>query len=226
MIDVIPPFLADGAFALEQGDRPSFVPPEGPYVMFAGALGSHKGIDVLLDAWGGVDLDVPLVVVGLRRHDSPTHFPKGVIVVEDIPHKQVLQAWRHCAVAVVPSRWPEPIGLVALEAMAAGCPIVASSVGGLAELVEDGRTGTLVPPGDPMALRIAIAGMLADPDQRRRMGAAAIQKAQRYSAGTVVSELEDVYREVLRSPLSKNRGAGRRVNKTETALGAGPAYGD
>ena len=200
-IEVIPPFLPDDSFQTLDAARPAFVPAEGPYVMFAGALGPHKGVDVLLEAYEGVDRAVPLVLLGLRRQDTPHRFPDGVIVAENVPHGDVLRAWAHCAIAVVPSRWPEPCPLVALEAMAAGRPVVASAVGGLPDLVLDGTTGILVPPGDVSALRASILQLLTEPERRVRMGRAARQRALGYSASTLVPQIERVYQEVRTTPL-------------------------
>jgi glycosyltransferase involved in cell wall biosynthesis len=179
--------------------------------MFAGALGPHKGVDVLVEAWRGLDSAVPLVLVGLRRHDTPRSFPDGVIVVENVPHGDVLRAWTHCAVAVVPSRWPDPCPLVALEAMAAGRPLVASAVGGLPDLVLDGTTGILVPPGDASALRASIVKLLAEPGQRARMGQAGRQRSASYSASVVVPQIERVYQEVIASPPKPVIARGRHV---------------
>ncbi len=90
-IEVIPPFLSDDSFPTEAPARPDFVPASGDYVMFAGALGPHKGVDVLLQAWGGFDPAVPLVLVGIHRQDTPRRFPEGVRVVENVPHDDVLR---------------------------------------------------------------------------------------------------------------------------------------
>ncbi len=165
--------------------------------MFAGALGPHKGVDVLLQAWGGFDPAVPLVLVGIHRQDTPRRFPEGVRVVENVPHDDVLRAWAHCAVAVVPSRWPEPFGLVALEAMAAGRPVVASAVGALPDLLQSGRAGVLVPPGDAPALRQAISLLLADPARRAQLGQTARERASAYSASAIVPRIEGVYHDTL-----------------------------
>jgi glycosyltransferase involved in cell wall biosynthesis len=199
-IEVIPPFLSDDSFQTLDAVRPTFVPAEGSYVMFAGALGPHKGIDVLLEAYEAVDRAVPLVLLGLRRHDTPHRFPDTVIIAESVPHDDVLRAWAHCAIAVVPSRWPEPCPLVALEAMAAGRPVVASAVGGIPDLVLDGTTGILVPPGDVSALRASILRLLSEPELRARMGRAARQRALGYSASTLVARIERVYQEVATTP--------------------------
>jgi glycosyltransferase involved in cell wall biosynthesis len=165
--------------------------------MFAGALGPHKGLDVLLEAWAGLDAAIPLVLVGIRREDTPPHFPDGVTVVENVPNTEVIRAWANCTVAVVPSRWPEPFGRVALEAMGAGCPVVASAVGGLADLVVDGTTGILVPPGDAAALRAAIQQLLADPGRRKSMGNAGRRRAAEFTASVVIPQVEQVYDEVV-----------------------------
>lgn len=196
-IEVIPPFLPDESFGPASADRPAFVPATGDYVMFAGALGPHKGLDILLEAFGGLDRDVPLVLVGLRRKDTPERFPDGVLVVENVPHSDVMRAWAHCAVAVVPSIWPEPAALTVIEAMAAGRPVVASAVGGLPDMVLDGTTGVLVPAGDVQALRASILQLLADPERRARMGQAGRNRAVMYSASVVVPQIERVYQEAI-----------------------------
>ena len=108
---VIPNFIPDEAFHAAQGPRPAFVPPEGDYFMFAGALGPHKGVNVLLEAWSGLRNRPPLVLAGIRRFDTPKSFPPGVIVAEDVPFEDVLRGWGHCLAAVVPSVWPEPVPL-------------------------------------------------------------------------------------------------------------------
>ena len=109
-MEVIPPFVPQEAFRAADSPRPAFVPPKGDYVMFAGALGPHKGLDVLLEAWSGLRRKPPLVLAGIRRFDTPPSFPAGVVVAEDVPHDDVLRAWGHSLAAVVPSVWPEPFG--------------------------------------------------------------------------------------------------------------------
>jgi glycosyltransferase involved in cell wall biosynthesis len=201
-IEVIPAFLPDDNYETVDGARPEFVPAAGDYVMFAGALAPHKGLDILLEAHAKLDPAIPLVLVGIPSADAPKRFPDGVIVVENVSHDDVLRAWAHCAIAVVPSLWPEPFGLAALEAMVARRPVVASAVGGLRGLVLDGATGVLVPPGDAAALREGIERLLADPEGRERMGRAGRRRAAAYSASAVVPRIERLYREVTAAPPS------------------------
>jgi len=139
----------------------------------------------------------PLVVIGIDRSDAPKRFPAGVTVVRNVPHPQVMAAWIHCSIGVVPSIWPEPFGQVAIEAMACGRPVVASAIGGLQDSVVHGETGLLVPPGDDKALAEAIRSLLNDPARRAAMGEAGRKRARLFMASTVISRIEQVYREVL-----------------------------
>jgi glycosyltransferase involved in cell wall biosynthesis len=113
------------------------------------------------------------------------------------PHTAVLAAMRRCTALVAPSVWPEPFGLVALEAMAEGKPVIAARSGGLVDLVADGRTGLLVPPGDQRALGAAIRQLLEDAERRLALGRAAAAHAQLFSAENVVPRVEQVYESLL-----------------------------
>lgn len=96
--------------------------------------------------------------------------------------------WKRAAIAVVPSVWDEPFGIVAVEAMAMGKPVIVSDVGGLAGIVVDGETGFVVPPGDADALAARIAALLDDPALRARMGAAGRKRAaENYTWSAIVA---------------------------------------
>lgn len=203
-IRVIPPFVPDDVFQAGRSGRPGFVPQEGQYLMFAGALTHHKGLDVLLEAWSGVAPAVPLVLAGLRWPESPTRFPAGVHLAENVPRSDVLRAWAHSIAGVVPSTWPEPHALVAMEAMAAGRPVVASRVGGLADIVTDGVTGLLVSPGNVPELQAALQRVVDDPEGCARMGTAAREDARRFRKDVIVPQIEQVYRDVIASPVGRS----------------------
>jgi glycosyltransferase involved in cell wall biosynthesis len=100
-------------------------------------------------------------------------------------------------VVVIPSR-SEGLPLAALEAMAAGRPIVATAVRGLRDLLEDGRTALLVPPGDAQALAAAVRRLLDDPELARSLGDAALQEAGRYTEDAMVDAYLRLYAEVAR----------------------------
>jgi D-inositol-3-phosphate glycosyltransferase len=99
-------------------------------------------------------------------------------------------------VLVMPSFY-ESFGMVALEAMACGTPVIASQVGGLAFLVRDGETGFTVPEGDPAALCDRLTLLLSDPELRTKMGIAAEHYAQGYKWETIAEQIAGVYRSLL-----------------------------
>jgi glycosyltransferase involved in cell wall biosynthesis len=200
---MLPTLVPNGLAELADATpRPGFLPADDGYLMFAGALGPHKGVDVLLEARRRMRHRVPLVLAGTPRQDTPP-IDDGVIVAVNVPHDQVMAAWKGCSVAVVPSVWNEPMGLVAIEAMLVRRPVVASDVGGLRDTVDPGVTGLRVPPGDPGALAAALDSLLDDPGLQQRMGQTGRARALRFeaaaSAPQVVAVFEDVLRERARA---------------------------
>ena len=104
-------------------------------------------------------------------------------------------------VVVVPSIRPDPLPNSALEAAAAGCCVVAAAHGGLPEIVRDGQTGRLVPPGDPGALAVVLAELAGNPDERDRLGtAAADDVADRFSVTRLLDRTQALYDELLAGP--------------------------
>lgn len=197
-VEVLPSFIPDRLLdATAQVARPAFLPPGDNYILFVGVLSGYKGLHVLLKAYEGLENLAPLVLIGIEHSDTPACFPAGVTVVRNAPHDAVMGAWAHCAVAVVPSIWADPQPLVTLEAMACGRPVVASAVGGLPDVVVDGETGLLVPPGDVFGLREALRVLLGDPRKRTRMGAAGRVRVRRFAASSVIARLEAIYTEML-----------------------------
>jgi glycosyltransferase involved in cell wall biosynthesis len=152
---------------------------EPPHVLYAGRLSPEKGILDLVAAANGL----PLVVVG----DGPLRdqVPQAVGF---LPNPELQERMARAAVVAVPSH-REGFGVVCLEAMAHGRPVVASAVGGLRDLVVDGESGYLVPPGDRPALREALERLLADPELRRRLGQAGRERAATHFSWPRVTEL-------------------------------------
>jgi D-inositol-3-phosphate glycosyltransferase len=104
-----------------------------------------------------------------------------------VAHDDLAELYRSAA-AVCCTPWYEPFGLVAVEAMACGVPVIASAVGGLAETVADGATGVLVPPRDTAAIRDAIERLVGDPAERQAMGELAARHAARYGWPTIAAQ--------------------------------------
>jgi len=155
-----------------------------PYVIFVGRITRQKGVPVLLRAASALVPEAQLVlcagqpdtpelaaevtelVGGLRASRS------GVVwIPEMLPKHEVIQLLTHAAVFACPSVY-EPLGIVNLEAMACGTAVVGSRTGGIPEVVADGETGLLVPPGEPQALAEALNALILDPDRAAVMGQA------------------------------------------------------
>jgi starch synthase len=114
-----------------------------------------------------------------------------------VPVSEVVQLYSHAAVFVCPSVY-EPFGLINLEAMSCGTAVVASGVGGILEVVEDGKTGLLVPPARPDELAAAIRKLLDDPARARAMGQAGRRRVEdHFSWASVAERTEAVYRDAI-----------------------------
>jgi glycosyltransferase involved in cell wall biosynthesis len=172
-------------------------PPTSGFLMFAGDLVLEKGVHVLLDAYRRLNAPPELLMVGRVEMRLPA--TAGVRFLGPLPHAATMWLWRACSIAVVPSTWLEPFGLVALEAMTLGRPVVASRIGGLADIVKDEITGIAVPPGDPVALAAALQRLIDDPELAARLGQAGRLAAHQYSLEVVVPRVEAAYRQVLAS---------------------------
>jgi glycosyltransferase involved in cell wall biosynthesis len=197
-IVVVPTMVPNELQALAHSTpRPTFLPPHDGYLMFVGALGRHKGIDVLLEARCRMRHRPQLVLIGTPRADTPPIHDPDVIVARNIPSSQVMASWIRASVAVVPSVWHEPMGQVAVEAMLVGRPVVASDVGGLRDVVQHGSSGLLVPPGDPGALAFALDTLLDNPELRQRMGEAARTRARQFQGAVVGPRVLKVFNDVL-----------------------------
>jgi alpha-maltose-1-phosphate synthase len=189
--------------ARDQLDRLRVTP---PYVLFVGRITDQKGIFHLLEAApalpDGVQLvlcaaapDTPEIEERLRR--TLARHPNAHWIGEMVPVDEVMQLYSHASVFVCPSVY-EPFGLINLEAMACGTPVVASAVGGILEVVQDGVTGFLVEPGRPDQLAEKIGRLLADPAQARSMGQAGRKRVEeRFSWDSVAERTEGVYGEAV-----------------------------
>jgi phosphatidylinositol alpha-mannosyltransferase len=181
--------------------------PDKQRILFLGRLDARKGIETLLRALPIVLQSLPgvrLAVVGRGPMEprarqicgelgiSGSVDFRGVAHPEDLPRH-----YASCDVYCAPGLGGETLGIVLLEAMASGTPVVASRIPGYDETVRDGIDGILVPPADPGALASALARVLADEPQKRALAAAGLRRAQEYAWPKVAQCTLDLYCELL-----------------------------
>jgi glycosyltransferase involved in cell wall biosynthesis len=176
--------------------------PEEPFILFFGDVTEDKGAWVLAEAYRRLEDPPPLVLIGRCYIDELANRP-GVHVMGPWPHALAIEALRRSLFSVAPSLWPEPFGLVALEAAAAGKPIVASNMGGLRDIIVDGETGLVVPAEDKRALAAAMQRLVGDEELRARLGKAAQRRAGEFSPAVVVPQFEQAYEVALTTHRSR-----------------------
>lgn len=184
-------------------------------LLVLGRLVTRKGVDTVIEALsrlvGVYGKDVELVVAGGPPRSDLGADPEGrrlqalaallgvadrVHFVGGVPRAQVPDLIRGSDV-VVSVPWYEPFGIVPLEAMACGRPVVGSAVGGMLDTIVPGITGELVPPRDPQRLAAVLDNLLADPGRREVYGRAGRMRAEtEYDWSTVVARTEQVYEQV------------------------------
>lgn len=177
-------------------------------VLFVGRLASNKGLSLLLDAALQVISqfnDVTFVLIGedegerkmLEKRAEKLGIQEKIIFTGHITDDELLlSAYSACEVFVLPSEY-EAFGLVLLEAMSCEKPCIATNVGGMPEVVENGRTGLLVEYGKPDVLANAIIQLLGDGEQRRDMGRAGRERViENFTWPKIVDKIEEVYKEL------------------------------
>ncbi len=171
-------FVAAGLPAHRIFVKPNGLPDPGPPdagprdgILFAGRLSPEKGVEILKQA--AARLAAPVDVAGEGPLRERLEGAQGLTLLGALPRGAMRTRIGRAAALVVPSLWYEGLPMVVAEAFAAGTPVIASRIGALAHLVEDGVTGLLVAPGDPAALAEAIERLRTRPEEARRMGAAA-----------------------------------------------------
>ncbi len=182
-------------------------------VVFAGRVVAPKGVDVLIRAAREVDGEFVICGDGWRL-DAMRRLSRRLGVSERVSFRgwlgpqDLARELAEASLAVLPSVWPEPFGLVGIEAFAAGRPVVASSTGGVGDWLADRVNGLAVKPGDPRALAAALNELLADPERQSEMGAAGREMvASRFSRASHVAALMEAYQSARASWQAGRPGA-------------------
>jgi D-inositol-3-phosphate glycosyltransferase len=203
-----------------QARRALGLPPDGALLLFVGRIQPLKGADVAVRTLAelssrdrGSGRSYRLAVVGGPSGPHGEEAYRGLLglaahlgvgehltMVEPQPHELLSTYYRAADVCLVPSR-SESFGLVALEAAACGTPVVASAVGGLTTLVDDGRTGFLVDGASPDAFAERVERIVGEPLLAERLSTAAVLRARRYTWREAAARLTTVHDELVRGRL-------------------------
>jgi D-inositol-3-phosphate glycosyltransferase len=198
-------------------------------LLFVGRIEPLKGLDVLIEAIGIMHkneafMDNPfcLAIIGGEPDDGTEQTDVEMSRIKALTEQYGLSDlvtflgkrsqdslpyyYSAAEAVVVPSQY-ESFGMVALEAMACGTPVVASQIGGLAYLVQDGVTGYTVPVDEPMELANRLSLLLQDQGLRDRMGRQAVQLAQNYAWDKIASKMLAVYDEMLSNSTGNQAGS-------------------
>lgn len=182
-------------------------------VVFAGRVITAKGVGVLVRA--ARELDAEVVVCGdgwqldaMRRLAARLGVTERVRFTGWLGPAELARELAEASVVALPALWPEPFGLVGIEAHAAGRPVVASATGGVRDWLDDGVSGLLVEPGDAHALAATLTELLADPERQARLGLAGRESvAARFTPERHVAALDDAYRAARRAWEAARSGA-------------------
>lgn len=172
-------------------------------ILFVGRLEKRKGLGYLLSACAKVEKDFPdfrLIVVGPGTRLRPGYEElandlglKDVVFTDFIPSTELAKYYRSADIFCAPATGGESFGIVLLEAMACGKPVVASNIEGYASVLTDGEDGLLVPPQEDEPLAHALLSLLNNKTLRHQMGAKGKNKAQKYSWENVAQQIMDYY---------------------------------
>ena len=206
-IRVIPPGIDLAAWSAPAADRlpPGLVPPQ--YFLFVGRVAPNKGLETLVEAIARLPPGSrrPLVLMGrdwgrraaVEAAAAAHGLPDLVRFLGHVPDEGTYRAvFRGASAFVLPSEW-EAYGLVLLDAMAAGVPIVATEVGAVPEVLAGGRAGRLVPYGDAGRLSDALRATVEDPAATRALVLAATERVRGLDWGASAERLRALYREVV-----------------------------
>ncbi|MGH9076247.1 MAG: glycosyltransferase family 4 protein [Acidimicrobiales bacterium] len=189
------------------------------FVLFFGRLEERKGVHVLARALTGVMDDHPelhAVFAGNAatyqgrpmddyvRGCNPMHLDRLHFLPRQ-PQRDLFGLLAHARLVVLPSLW-EGLGNVALEALDMGKPIVATSGSGFSDVIEDGLSGVLVPPGDVEALGAALSRLLDDTELSERLARGALDRARSFELTSVAADLVSLYQRLVAQPAASSRG--------------------
>jgi glycosyltransferase involved in cell wall biosynthesis len=185
---------------------------EPPLILYAGKISAIKGVPRLVEAlallarekWQAILAGTGPDMAEVRSKIVSAGLEGRVRILDSVSHEQLGAYYRRASIVVFPSIWPEPFGLVGIEAMYFAKPVVGFNVGGVSEWLKDQETGFLVTAGDTTRFAERIRELLNNPTLRTRMGAAGKASASQFFDSTAnLALLEAMYKKVISSRINR-----------------------
>ncbi len=192
-VHILSNFVPDDVTEEAEQVSPNGHLPAPGFILQVGDLVPDKGINVLLQAYSHLQTPPPLVLIGRKLAESPRALPQGAVLIENLPHALVMEAWKRCLFGTVASTCLDASPTVTLEAMASGRAVIGSRLGGITDQIADRETGLLVEPGSAPELETAMAQLIMDNKLRERLGRAARERVKEFQASNIVARLEQIY---------------------------------
>ncbi len=171
-------------------------------ILYAGNLTMHKGVHILIDAFKQLNYkNIKLHIVGegvdVEKFRQLAGADSRIIFHGFVPPEGLRSLYEMAHITVVPSIWYEPFGLIIIESFKFGVPVVASNIGGIPEIIENGYSGLLFEPGNVSQLTEILGNLIENPTELKRLGQGAFDElAKRYNTGDYMRKLEGLYKEV------------------------------
>jgi glycosyltransferase involved in cell wall biosynthesis len=182
--------------------------------LFVGRLSPEKGLQTLVEAWKGIEFPLRILGGGPLRLSLSADLSRWISVLGHRPHAEVGPAMRQARFLVMPSEYIEGFPMVIVEAFANGLPVIASRLGTMADVIEDGVTGLHFTAGDPDDLAAKVAWAIIHRDRMAEMGFAARRVYEtRYSEETNYQSLLTIYRDAISAGAESGKFAGKAALK-------------
>ena len=170
-------------------------------ILYVGVLTMSKGVHILINAFKQLNYkNIKLHIVGggqdTERLKRMTETDSRIIFHGFMPKEELISFYKKAHITVVPSIWYEPFGMIIIESFKYGTPVVASNIGGIPEIIENGYNGLLFEPGNIGELKDTLAGLIESPSELRRLSEGAFESVKKYDIAEYIVKLQEIYEQV------------------------------